>query len=146
MGLLGGILDFATDLIPGGGIAKKAAKLGVGVLGSIAGAKRGAKADRLSADQLGLARERWNAGLPFRQRLQQQAFSIPSQREDLSSIFADPGNPYARSVPRPMIQPPTTATPIAQRGPMPGAPPAKRGILQAVVEAEKARRRGGGFI
>jgi hypothetical protein len=113
---LGSILGTALGGVGGflvGGPA--GAKLGATIGGGIgSGLSSGNKADKLNKRQLQLADERYNAGAPFRSKLAQTAFAIPTQREDLSSIFTDPGNPYAKLAPRPIpLPPPPTMTPQA---------------------------------
>lgn len=124
MGLLGSILKLAAPVAgfalggPLGGMIGGAASSALG------GAESGAKASKLNKQQLAIAKERYDAGAPFRSKLAQQAFSLPTQREDLSSIFADVGNPYARPISR-------LAQPILQSAPTPpppAAPTAKGGF------------------
>jgi hypothetical protein len=60
---------------------------------------------------------------PLRQRaLQMGAQGLQGSREDLSSIFADAGNPYARVAPRPVAPPmgPPQPVPARRLGPMVG--------------------------
>lgn len=126
MGILGSILKG----IPGVGTVVQGLELGAGVLGAIKGAKSGAKADKLNSRALQLADDRYAAGAPFRSKLAETAFNIPTQREDLSSIFADPGNPWSRTAPRPVApQPMNTATPQAPI-------PAPRGGLAAFLNPQ----------
>jgi hypothetical protein len=112
MGLFGSLLG----AIPGVGTALS---IGSGLLGAISGGKAQSKANKLTKQQLDLALKRYAEGAPFRSKLAGLANNLPHQREDLSSLFADPGNPYSRAIPRPSLaaQVPTTATPIAPVGP-----------------------------
>jgi hypothetical protein len=141
-----GILSFLGDIagaIPGIGTA---VKVGTGILGAVTGAKKGANADKLNAQQLALAKGRYDAGAPFRSKLAETAFGLPTQREDLFSIFADPGNPYARLAPRPGPVPlgggspiPPTATPRAPRPRRPSFPMSPQMPIMGAAKSDKAR-------
>lgn len=114
MGWLGNILGGVAKSLPGIG---QAVSIGSGVLGAISGAKKGAKADKQSQQALDMATGR-NAELaPLRSKALQLALQGQPQRENLDAIFADPGNPYARVLPR------NTATPTAPLGLPPQAAP-----------------------
>jgi hypothetical protein len=91
---------------------EKIAPLAISAVGSIAGAKKGAKADKYQQQALDYARQR-DAGLePVRQRALQMALAQRPQRPDLSAMFADPGNPYARAAGQPDFGgPPAPAAP-----------------------------------
>lgn len=108
MGILGSLLH----AIPGVGTIADVAGAGLGILGAFKGAKKGGQADDLARQQLALQQQRYNEGAPYRAKLPSLLAAIPTQREDLSSIFADPGNPYARLAPRPMAQLPAGPNPI----------------------------------
>jgi hypothetical protein len=109
LGKVLGVAGSIGGLIPGLGAVSKLASIGGGLL---SGADRGGKADKLQSQRKGLADERYAAGAPFRSKLQALAARGPAQQRDLSSIFADPGNPYARVVPRPIAPQGNTAMPL----------------------------------
>lgn len=135
MGWLGDLLGSAATI--GGGLigGPAGAAIGAGVGGAISGAGKGAQADKLNKQRLQMSTDRYNAGAPFRSKLAETAFAIPTQREDLSSLFADPGNPYARVAPRPpVIQGPQSI------GSLPAIQPQHPGAIQRVL-----RGASGGF-
>ncbi len=137
MGWLGDLLGSAATI--GGGLigGPVGAAIGSGIGGAISGASKGAKADKLSQQQLQMANDRYNAGAPFRAGLTQQAFNIPTQREDLSSIFQDAGNPYSRTAPRPpVIQPPMNI------GTLPAIQPSSPSVASRLI----GRPRPGGMV
>lgn len=94
MGWLGKILGGAAGFALGGPMG---AGLGASLGSSI---DSQASADKLNKQALGIANERYAAGAPYRSKLAQVALNLPSERPDLSGIFADAGNPYARPVSR----------------------------------------------
>lgn len=90
----------------------------------IGGAEAGAKADKLRQAQQDYANQRFAAGAPFRSKLAALALKGPAQREDLSALVADPGNPYARVAPRPSLTAqafgaPTAPSAVPSRPPVP---------------------------
>jgi hypothetical protein len=110
MGLnLGKLVKGAIGLIPGvGGIASAA-------LGVVSGAKQQNAANKQNKAMLDMTLQRNKETAPLRSRaLQMATQGFRPGREDLSSIFADSGNPYARVAPRPVAQPPVP------QGPPPG--------------------------
>ena len=121
MGLLGGLgkvlgtVGSIGSFIPGPWqpFAKGAAVLG----GALSGAESGGKADKLQQQRTAQANQRYAELAPFRSKLAALAKRPALQREDTSALFADPGNPYSRSIPRPSplasLPAPTSATPIA---------------------------------
>ena len=113
MGWLGNIIKGVGGALPGIGTA---VQIGSGILGAVTGAKKDSKANAQSKQALDMALQRRNETAPLRNRaLQMATQGMQTPREDLSSIFRDPGNPYSRLAPRPV------ATPMAQAQPM--APP-----------------------
>lgn len=94
MGWLGKILGGAAGFALGGPMG---AGLGASLGSSI---DSQASADKLNKQAQGYAQQRYAAGAPFRSKLAEVALNLPSERPDLSGIFADPGNPYARPVSR----------------------------------------------
>lgn len=99
MGLFGSLGKLAKGALgivggPVGGI------IGAG-LGLLGGAKAESRGNKLSDRAFGIANQRYQQGAPMRARLNQLAMNLPREREDLSSLFADAGNPYSRAVPRP---------------------------------------------
>lgn len=100
MGIFGKILDIGTDLIPGAGAIKKVAKYALPVAGMIAGAKKGDQADQQSQQALDMALARNKELEPLKNRALALALRGQPDRENLDSMFADPGNPYARTISR----------------------------------------------
>lgn len=114
-----------------GTLGKIAGGVGGFLLGGPAGAAAGyglansigkeAKANKLNQQVAQYANDRFAAGAPYRSKLAEVALNLPTQRPDLSGIYADPGNPYARPVSRltaaafrPAPAPPPVAQPPAQ--------------------------------
>lgn len=87
-------------------------------IGALRGAGRAGKASRLNQQALDLAKRRYQELGPFRSQLASLAQRpLMTEREDLSALFADPGNPYARAIPR------SPTTPVAMPPPIqPGRP------------------------
>lgn len=140
MGFLGSLLKVAAPVGgfllggPGGAVAGSALASG------IAGAEKGAKADKLRQQQMAMAQERFRAGAPFRQRLADLAARPTAQRPDLSALVADPGNPYARVAPRPSFRPESS---LAQQAFPPSVNPS--GMQKAQMLAGRMAGRGGMF-
>lgn len=131
MGFLGGLLKKVGGALPGIGTA---ISIGSGLVSAISGAKKGAKADKLQEQRVAQAQQRFNAGAPFRARLAELAKRPTAQRQDLSGMIADPGNPYSRAqaprpplasmaapAPQPMARPPMPPV-VGGGGPMGGSP------------------------
>lgn len=133
-----------------GKIAKAAAPVAASFIpgvGPIAGAAVGAalsgignqnQAGQLNKRALDMALERDRGLAPVRQRALGLALAPRGQREDLSGLFADPGNPYSRVVPRPA--PSADLSRVAPAS-APTAPPASgfAGVRQAITEARNQR-------
>lgn len=100
MSFLGSALKSIGGALPGIGTA---ISIGSGILGAVSGSKKGSQADALRKQQLAYANQRVAAGAPFRSKLASLASRPQAQREDLSGLTADVGNPYARSAPRPSL-------------------------------------------
>ena len=98
MGLnIGGLLKGALGALP---VVGQAVSIGSGILGAISGGKKDARADKRSGQALDMAMGR-NAELePLRNRALAMAMKGQPDRENLDSMFADPGNPYARTISR----------------------------------------------
>jgi len=100
MGLLGGILKsvlpVAASFIPGVGPIAGAA-LGA----ALSGSGNSAKAGKLDKQARNISLGNYNQTAPLRAKAIQLAMRDQPQREDLSSLYADPGNPYSKVVPRP---------------------------------------------
>jgi hypothetical protein len=132
MGLLDSILKIAA---PVGGFligGPAGAAAGAGIAGGIAG---GNKADKASQQQMDLQRQRYEAGAPYRAKLPGLLAAIPTQRENLDSIFSDPGNVYSRQISRPPAPSPMGAPvpPMNQGGsPFLSQPQIPRGMLNAM--------------
>lgn len=142
MGFLGSLLKVAA---PVGGFllgGPAGAMAGSAVASGIAGAEKGAQADKLRQQQMAMAQERFKAGAPFRQRLADLAFRPPAQRPDLSGLVADPGNPYARVAPRPSFRPEPSPS-LAQQAFPPSVNPS--GMQKAQMLASRMAGRGGMF-
>jgi hypothetical protein len=97
--ILGTVVGGAGGFLLGGPAgALTGASLGGGLAG---GAGAQGKANKLTKQQLDLALQRYQEGAPFRSKLAALANNLPTQREDTSALFADPGNVYSRVIPRP---------------------------------------------
>jgi hypothetical protein len=148
MGFLDGLLKLAAPVAgfalggPLGGMIGGAASSALG------GAQAGAKADKASALQLALQKQRHDAGQPYRDKLPGLVAGLPTQRENLDSIFSDPGNPYARTISRPPAPSPMGAPvpPMNQGGSpfmsQPQIPPGlqnaiPRGLLQKILAKQQ---------
>lgn len=94
MGWLGKVLGGAAGFALGGPMG---AGLGASLGSSI---DSQSSADKLNEQALEIANQRYAAGAPYRSKLAEVALNLPSERPDLSGIFADAGNPYARPVSR----------------------------------------------
>lgn len=141
MGIFGSILKaalpIAGSIIPGVGTMAGAA-LGSAVAGGISGAENSAKAGKLSKQQNKIAMGNWNDAAPLRQRALQMALAPRAGREDTSALFADPGNPYSRQVPRPAAPPPPVAPPpVAGPTPTRARPP---GLLGKAIGGNDTQR------
>lgn len=103
------------------------AGLGSAIAGGVSGAENSAKAGKLTKQQNAIAMGNWNDTAPLRSKALQMALAPRAEREDTSALFADPGNPYSRTVPRPAAAAPPPAAPP------PVAPPpptnASRGLI-----------------
>lgn len=100
---------------PGGAAA------GAAVSGAISGAKAEGKANKLSEEALRTSQRRDAELAPWHAKLSGLAGkAFQPEREDLSALFADPGNPYARVLQRPtmpnMPQSPNTIVPSTPLG------------------------------
>jgi len=114
-GTLGKLVGGAGGFLLGG---PAGAAAGAGILGGIGGGiDSDKKAKKFNQQATALHAERWKAGAPFRSRLTELALNLPSEREDLSALFADPGNPYARVVPRGPAPPGGGSAPIVPSRP-----------------------------
>ena len=138
MGLnLGGILKGALGLVPGIGTA---VSVGSGILGAVTGAKKGSQANKQSQQALDMALGRHKELSPLRTRALDLSMRKQPQRENLDSLFADPGNPYARTISRPqqpmmlegMLGQRPAAPPVAQQ-PMAPPVPGGKGVLRKAL-------------
>ena len=91
-GLLGGGGILGTG-IDGGDIAKYG-PLVLGGLGAYGAYQDQKKANELRERAMRLAENDWGSRDPLRQRVLGMAAQPEPQREDLSGLFADPGNPF----------------------------------------------------
>lgn len=140
MGILGSIGRFGLGLIPGGRTALDVAQLGLGVIGTVQGARQQGQANQLSREAIEAARADQAARQPFRDRLT-QSFDNPAQREDLGGIFASE-NAFARPIDRPELGP------IGPQGPGlgpigPGGPVPITDNATANAASRARRGRGG---
>jgi hypothetical protein len=127
----GGVGGF---LLGGPGGAIKGASLAGGLIG---GSDAQGKSDDMLRRAMALKQQGWDARAPLRASTLDRASQPMVGREDLSAIYSDPGNPYARTIPRPMVAQPTTATPIAPRPQTPDP----RSVLQQAIR--RSRTMGG---
>lgn len=141
MGWLGKLVGGVAKGLPGIG---NAISIGSSVLGAVAGSKRGAKADDMRQRQIQYADERFKAGAPFRQRLADLAARPTAMRPDMSALVADPGNPYARTAPRPSFRPEPMAGPSLAQQAFPEPTPDPR-LQKAQALASRMAGRGGMF-
>ena len=81
---------------------------------AIQGAKASARQGKLSDEAIALAKERWAGGAPLR-TAGQTGLLKPRPAVDYNAVFADPTNPFASPVRRPIT--PTRPTPIPGVGP-----------------------------
>lgn len=81
----------------GGGLLDKIFQYGVPILGGIGNAHRQHEADQMMQNAVAGANQEWASRQPLRDFSMQGILGLPSIRApDLSSAFADPGNPYYR--------------------------------------------------
>lgn len=125
---IGGLLKGALGAIPGAGPLISAG------LGLISGSKQQNKANQQGQSALDIGTRRRTETAPLRSRaLEMATQGLQTPREDLSSIFADAGNPYARVAPRPTAVP-MAAPPQQLRPPaIGGGTQNLRGILRKAL-------------
>jgi hypothetical protein len=94
----GGILDRVLGGGGGGGgWLDKALQYGIPLIGGISSANRQHEADQMMQNAIAGANQEWGARQPLRDFSMQGILGLPSiKAPDLSSAFADPGNPYYR--------------------------------------------------
>lgn len=126
MGLLGGLGKILKLAAPVAGFAlggPLGGMIGGAASSALSGAGKDASAEKRSKQALDMATGR-NAELsPLRSKALSMALQQQPERENLDALFADPGNPYARTISRPaprQMMPgllggrqPNTATPVA---------------------------------
>lgn len=140
-GFLKSVLPVAASFIPGvGPIA------GAAVGAAMSGIGNQNQAGKLNKQAQGIAMGNWKDTAPLRSKALQMALAPRPQREDLSALFADPGNPYSRVVPRPApsadlsrVAPSAPAAPPGRPVPFFGG---KSGVLSGL--ANRAQGGGGG--
>lgn len=79
-----------------GGPAGAAAGYGIGK-GVAGGNKAQQQADQLQQQAMNIALQRWKEGERYRSALADKAFNLQPQRENLTALYRDPGNPYDRT-------------------------------------------------
>lgn len=134
MGWLGSILKAAAPVAGFALGGPLGAMAGSALSSGIAGAEKGKQADKYRQKQAAYADSRVAAGAPFRSKLAQLAMRPRAQREDLSGLVSDPGNPYARTASRPTLaaqafpppQGPAQSPMTPMGGPMGGMDPRMR--------------------
>ncbi len=155
MGLsLGGLFRGVTGIasvIPGPWqVPAQAASVGLGIL---SGGKAQKQSDALVKRALAMRNQEWERRAPLRDHTLNLATQPIPGREDLSSVYADPGNPYSRPVPRP-TGPTPFEMPAPPIGPLPPAaieaePQRYSGTLSgkaAAAHAQRAAQRAAGTL